>query len=116
MIREGSFACYDEYGIVIYEGQYRCDNNNLKLTFTDEGGRKQTILAQVLQFSENTLKIKYEEEDSGITVTMVIRKTTLGTQGDRPPVQLNKSAQRNCTRGLSPCVLSPCVPCVIYFV
>ena len=75
MVRDGSFASYDEFGEVIYEGRYRCDNNNLKLEFTDEGGRKQTILAQVLMFTEDTLKIKYENEEYNVTVTMVLRKS-----------------------------------------
>ena len=75
MVRDGSFASYDEFGEVIYEGRYRCDNNNLKLEFTDEGGRKQTILAQVLMFTEDTLKIKYENEEYNVTVTMVLQKS-----------------------------------------
>ena len=75
MIREGSFSCYDEFGYVIYEGRYRCDNNNLKLTFTDEGGHKQTLLAQVLMFTEDTIKMKYEDEAYNVSVTMIIRKT-----------------------------------------
>ena len=74
MVRDGSFAAYDEFGEVIYEGRYRCDNNNLKLEFTDEGGRKQTILAQVLMFTEDTLKIRYENEEYNVTVTMILRK------------------------------------------
>ena len=74
MIREGSFVSYDEFGYVIYEGHYRCDNNNLKLQFTDEGGRKQTILAQVLMFTEDMLKIKYDNEEYNVTVTMTLRK------------------------------------------
>lgn len=74
MVRDGSFSAYDEYGEIIYEGQYRCDNNNLKLQFTDEGGRKQTILAQVLMFSEDMLKIKYVNEEYDVTVTIILRK------------------------------------------
>ena len=75
MVRDGSFSAYDESGDVVDEGQYRCDNNNLKLEFTDEGGRKQTILAQVLMFTEDTLKIKYENEEYNVTVTMILRKS-----------------------------------------
>ena len=74
MVRDGSFSAYDEYGEIIYEGQYRCDNNNLKLQFTDEGGRKQTILAQVLMFSEDMLKIKYVNEEYDVTVIVILRK------------------------------------------
>lgn len=75
MVRDGSFSACDESGDIVYEGQYRCDNNNLKLEFTDEGGRKQTILAQVLMFTEDTLKIKYENEEYNVTVTMILRKS-----------------------------------------
>ena len=74
MVRDGSFVAYDESGDVLCQGQYRCDNNNLKLQFTDGSGRKQTILAQVLSFTEDTLKIKYENEEYNVTVTMVLRK------------------------------------------
>ena len=74
MVRDGSFSAYDEYGEIIYEGQYRCDNNNLKLQFTDESGRKQTILAQVLVFTEDMLKIKYVNEEYNVTVTIILRK------------------------------------------
>ena len=74
MVRDGSFFAYDEFGEVIYEGQFRCDNNNLKLLFTDGSGHKQTILAQVLAFTEDTLKIKYENEEYNVTVTMILRK------------------------------------------
>ena len=45
MVRNGSFAAYDIFGDIIYEGNYRCDNNNLKLEFKDEEGIKRTILA-----------------------------------------------------------------------
>jgi hypothetical protein len=75
MVRNGSFTAYDVYGDVIYEGTYRCDNNNLKLEFNDESGRKQTILAQVLMFTEDTFVIKYENEENSITVTITLRKT-----------------------------------------
>ena len=75
MVRSGSFVSYDYFGDVIYAGSYRCDNNNLKLEFKDEEGRKQTILAQILQFTEEMMQIRYENEDYGITLTMILRKT-----------------------------------------
>lgn len=74
MVRDGSFISYDEFGDVIYEGHYRCDNNNLKLEFFDEERRKQTILAQVLSFTDDTMKIKYENEEYNVTVTLILRK------------------------------------------
>ena len=75
MVRNGSFAAYDIFGDIIYEGNYRCDNNNLKLEFKDEEGIKRTILAQVLMFSEEFLQIKYENESPAITVTLILKKT-----------------------------------------
>lgn len=74
MVRDGSFTTIDEFGDVIYEGRFRCDNNNLKMEFTDEEGRKQTLLAQVLAFTEDTLKIRYENEEYNVAVTMILRK------------------------------------------
>ena len=73
MVRKGTFSAYDTYGDVIYEGDYQCDNNNLKLQFLDEG-TKRTILAQVVSFTDDTIRIRYEEEQYSITVTLIIRK------------------------------------------
>ena len=75
MIRDGSFSAYDEYGVMIYEGQYRCDNNNLKLEYVDESGQKQKILAQVLSFTDDTMTIRYENEEYNVTVTLILRKS-----------------------------------------
>ena len=75
MVRQGSFSSFDEYGDIIYEGQYRCDNNNLKLEFTNEENRRQTILAQVLSFTDDTIILQYENEDYDVTITMTIRKS-----------------------------------------
>ena len=76
MVRDGSFSSYDEFGDIIYEGIYRCDNNNLKLEFSNEEGRKQTILAQVLSFTDDTITLRYENEEYNVTVTLILRKTT----------------------------------------
>ena len=81
MVRDGSFSSYDEFGDIIYEGQYRCDNNNLKLEFINEEGRKQTILAQVLSFTDDTMTLRYENEEYNVTVTLILRKTLV-----QPPV------------------------------
>ena len=78
MVRDGSFSSYDEFGDIIYEGTYRCDNNNLKLVFTNEEGRKQTILAQVLSFTDDTMTLRYENEEYNVTVTLILRKATEG--------------------------------------
>ena len=74
MMREGSFSSYDDFGDVIYEGTYRCDNSNIKLEFINEEGRKQTILAQVVSFTESMMTIRYENEEYNVTVTIVLRK------------------------------------------
>jgi hypothetical protein len=74
MIRDGSFSAYDEFDDIIYEGTYRCDNNNLKLEFINEEGRRQTILAQVLSFTDDTMILRYENEEYNVTVTLTLRK------------------------------------------
>ena len=76
MVRDGSFTLYDEFGDVVYEGKYKCDNNNLKLDYVDEEGTNQKILAQILMFSEESLKIQYEYDSGGkhVVVTMILRK------------------------------------------
>ena len=74
MVRKGAFSSYDYDGRIIYEGDYQCDNNNLKLQYLDEGGSKRTILAQVIEFSDTSIRFRYEEEQYSITVTFIIRK------------------------------------------
>jgi hypothetical protein len=74
MVRKGSFSAYDDYGRIIYEGDYQCDNNNLKLQYIDTDGIKRTILAQVVEFSDTSIRFRYEEEQHNITVTFIIRK------------------------------------------
>ena len=74
MVRKGTFSSYDTQGRVIYEGDYLCDNNNLKLQYLDESDVKRTILAQVVDFDESSISIRYEEEQHNIAVTFIIRK------------------------------------------
>lgn len=81
MVRKGTFASYDYYGDIIYEGDYQCDNNNLKLQYFDEGGIKRTILAQVIAFTDDSIRFRYEEEQYGITVTFIIRKLSNESNG-----------------------------------
>ena len=71
MKREGTFVTLDDRGEVIYEGDYLCDNDNLKLIFEDEG-KKQTILAQVLAFTDDTIRLTWQNES--VIVTLIIRK------------------------------------------
>ena len=74
MVRKGTFSSYDTQGRVIYEVDYLCDNNNLKLQYLDESDVKRTILAQVVDFDESSIWIRYEEEQHNIAVTFIIRK------------------------------------------
>lgn len=81
MVRKGTFSSYDTEGEIIYEGDYQCDNNNLKLQYTDEGGTKRTILAQVVEFTDTSIRFRYEEEQYNITVTFIIRKLSNESSG-----------------------------------
>ena len=71
MVRKGSFVAYDKEGYIIYEGNYQCDNHNLKLEPTTGEG---AILAQVKSFTDNTLMLQYENEQYNVTVTFIVRK------------------------------------------
>jgi hypothetical protein len=81
MVRKGTFTAYDTEGEVIYEGDYQCDNNNLKLTYLDDSGAKRSLLAQVVLFTENSIVIRYDYEQKGINVTFIIRKLNNATNG-----------------------------------
>ena len=81
MVRKGTFSSYDTEGSIIYEGEYQCDNNNLKLQFVDEDGAKRTILAQVTEFTDTSIRFRYEEEQYNITVTFIIRKLSNESSG-----------------------------------
>ena len=70
MVRKGSFAAYDTYGDIIYEGNYQCDNHNLKLEPTGSNA----ILAQVVSFTDDTILLKYTFEEYNITVKLIVRK------------------------------------------
>jgi len=71
MVRKGTFIAFDTEGYVIFDGNYQCDNHNLKLEpSTGEG----TMLAQVVSFTDNTLMLKYENEDYNVTITFIVYK------------------------------------------
>lgn len=77
MVRKGSFIAYDKEGYIIYEGNYQCDNHNLKLEPTTG---EVALLAQVMSFTDNTLMLRYENEQYNVTVTFIVRKlSTLHT-------------------------------------
>jgi hypothetical protein len=71
MVRKGTFVAYDTYGNIIYEGTYQCDNHNMKLEPSTGEGK---MLAQVVSFTDNTIILRYENEDYNITVTFIVRK------------------------------------------
>lgn len=71
MVRKGTFVAYDTYGNIIYEGTYQCDNHNLKLEPSTGEGK---MLAQVVSFTDDTVILRYENEDYNITVTFIVRK------------------------------------------
>ncbi len=71
MVRKGTFVAYDTYGNIIYEGTYQCDNHNMKLEPSTGEGK---MLAQVVSFTDNTILLKYENEEYGLTLTFIVRK------------------------------------------
>jgi len=73
MVREGSFSTISIYGNVIFEGSYKCDNNNIRLEFDDEGTQRK-LLIQVTSFSESTLQLQYKLEENDITVRLLLRR------------------------------------------
>ena len=76
MLRKGSFVAIDVDGDIISEGTYQCDNHNLKLESVDGQGRRQTILALVESFTDDTIQLQYVSDDYNVTVTLIIRKLT----------------------------------------
>lgn len=71
MVRKGTFVAYDTYGNIIYDGTYQCDNHNMKLEPSTGEGK---MLAQVVSFTDDTIILRYENEDYNITVTFIVRK------------------------------------------
>ena len=74
MMRSGTFYVMDKEGNRVLEGDYRCDNNNIRMESLDAEGRKLTILAQVLSFTETTLLMQYDNQEYGVAVTFTLRK------------------------------------------
>ena len=73
MVRQGTFSLISKYGSLIYEGEYKCDNDNIRLEFDDDGTQRK-ILAQVIMFTETTLQLKYVVEEYDVTIHLTLTK------------------------------------------
>ena len=71
MVRSGSFSAISRFGNLIYEGTYKCDNDNLRLEYNDEG-TKRKIHAQVLSFTPEEIYLRYENEEYAVTVYLTL--------------------------------------------
>ena len=78
MVRDGSFCAYDTYGDTIYAGTYKCDNDNLRLEYTN-GSQKQKIQARVLSFDDMTIKLEYKNTDLDVPFTVRIKLSATPT-------------------------------------
>jgi hypothetical protein len=78
MVRDGSFCAYDIYDHTIYAGTYKCDNDNLRLEYS-QGSQKQKIQAQVLSFDETTIKLEYKNTDMKVPFTVRLKLSTTPT-------------------------------------
>ena len=78
MVRDGSFCAYDTYGDTIYAGTYKCDNDNLRLEYTN-GNQKQKIQARVLSFDDLTIKLEYKNTDMDVPFTVRIKLSSIPT-------------------------------------
>lgn len=66
------FTVYTRYDDVAYEGTYEIGDDYIRLEYVDEDGKAQKILAQILDYSENTLVITYKYEDSKQDIKLTI--------------------------------------------
>ena len=66
------FTVYTRYDGVAYEGTYEIGDDYIRLEYVDEDGKAQKILAQILDYSENTLVITYKYEDSKQDIKLTI--------------------------------------------
>ena len=78
MVRDGSFCAYDIYDHTIYTGTYKCDNDNLRLEYS-QGNQKQKIQAQVLSFDETTIILEYKNTDMKVPFTVRLKLSTTPT-------------------------------------
>ncbi|MBQ8988341.1 MAG: hypothetical protein IJ067_01445 [Prevotella sp.] len=74
MVRKGSFFATEvEEGEVVFKGNYQCDNSNLKLE-GQSGFGYQSLLLQILSFTDDIMQVRYVDETYHVTVTLTIRK------------------------------------------
>jgi hypothetical protein len=78
MVRDGSFCAYDTYGDTIYAGNYKCDNDNLRLEYNN-GSRTQKIQARVMSFDDMTIKLEYRNTDYDVPFTVRIKLSATPT-------------------------------------
>ncbi len=69
MVRKGSFVSTDQEGNTISGGLYQCDNSTLKLTID-----RRVIVAQVMSFSDDTILLRYVNEDYHVTIFATLHK------------------------------------------
>ena len=72
MVRTGSFETVDEEGETGWEGDYKCDNSTLRLE-----SAQQVIVAQVVSFTDNTIQLRYVNQEYHVKVLLTIHKVSL---------------------------------------
>ena len=75
MVRQGTCTSISRYGSVIFEGDYKCDNSNLRIEYDDEGTLRK-ILAQVVAFTDNTLQLQYKQDEYDVTVRLWLNRVS----------------------------------------
>ena len=69
MVRKGSFLVKNVDGETVLEGSYQCDNNTLKMESSH-----QVIVAQVASFSDDTIQLRYVNENYHVTISLTLKK------------------------------------------
>jgi len=69
MVRKGSFSVKNVDGETVLEGSYQCDNNTLKMESSH-----QVIVAQVASFSDDTIQLRYVNENYHVTISLTLKK------------------------------------------
>ena len=69
MVRKGFFLVKNVDGETVLEGSYQCDNNTLKMESSH-----QVIVAQVASFSDDTIQLRYVNENYHVTISLTLKK------------------------------------------